>query len=708
MHSSGSQPGSKGNHRKGNSAASGNSRFKRRVNDSKGRSRSDRPDWQPKESRGAEQAFRTRGGGRPGAGRPGAGRDDRRGGRYESDDRGGSRGGERGGFRGDRRNDRGDDRRGGFREDRGGFRGDKRNDRNDDRGGFRGDRRNDRNDDRGGFRGDRRNDRNDDRGGFRGGRGGDDRGGSRGSDRGGFRNDRRNDRSDDRRGGFRDDRDGFRGDRRNDRNDDRGGFRTDRRNDRNDDRGGFRGSDRNADRGGFRGRGGDERRRGEDRGGYRGRGGNVSSDRSSRAERPQHHVRTDRTSKGYVDDTVHERLEATAIDSSTVASDFAALGLGDGIVRALTAQGVTSPFPIQSGTIPASLEGRHVLGRASTGSGKTVAFGAPVVELLMRTKSKERRVEGRSPRALIVAPTRELAEQINRTVFSLAREVGLFTVLITGGTGQQPQVASLRKGVDIVIGTPGRMEDLIDQGRLNLGRVEIAVLDEADHMAELGFIEPVGRLLRQTHPDSQKLLFSATLDREVESLVKEFLTDPAIYEAADLEQTNDQVEHTVLVADRHDKDAVLTNLAAIGIKSVFFTRTRAYADRLADQFIDDGIRATAMHGDLSQARRTRGLEKLRRGKIDVLVATDVAARGIHVDEIELVVQADPPDDHKAYVHRAGRTGRAGASGHVVTVIAPSRRRRMQELLDRAEREVVMIPVDATSDLEGILGLGRSA
>ena len=621
MRSSGGQGGRNSKHRKGGSAASGNSRFQRRVNDSKGRSsRADRPDWQPKEKRGAEQAFRTRGGGRPG----GSGRDDRRGGgRYESDDRGGSRGGERGGFRGDRRS-----------EGRGGFR---------SRGG-------------------------DERGGFRGGK-----------------------RGDDRRGGFRDDRGGFRGER---RNDERGGFRNDRRNDRNDDRGGFRGRD--------------ERRRGEDRGGFRGRGGNVSKDRPARAEHSQRPVRTDRTSKGYVDDTVHERLEATAIDSSTVASDFASLGLGDGIVRALTAQGVTSPFPIQSGTIPASLEGRHVLGRASTGSGKTVAFGAPLVELLMRTKSKERRQEGRSPRALIVAPTRELAEQINRTVFSLTREVGLFTVLITGGVGQQAQVASLRKGVDIVIGTPGRMEDLIDQGRLNLGRVEIAVLDEADHMAELGFIEPVGRLLRQTRPDSQKLLFSATLDREVEALVKEFLTDPAIYEAADLEQTNDQVEHTVLVADRHDKDAVLTNLAAIGIKSVFFTRTRAYADRLADQFIDEGIRATAMHGDLSQARRTRGLEKLRRGKIDVLVATDVAARGIHVDEIELVVQADPPDDHKAYVHRAGRTGRAGASGHVVTVIAPSRRRRMQELLDRAEREVVMIPVDATSDLEGILGLGRGS
>ena len=644
MRSNSGRSGRKGNPGKGKAAAGG-SRFQRRVNDSKGRgSKSSRPDWQPKDSR-SEPAFRTRGGARAGDAR-----DDRRGGRREADDRGGRRDDFRSSSRGSQR-DRNE--RGGYRDDRG-FRGDRR----DDRGyrSDRNDRRNDR-DDRG-YRSDRRDDRGgrferDDR------RSRDDRGGRRND--GGFRNDR-NDRGD---RGFRNDWNdrGFRNDRgernfRKDRND--GGFRTERRNDRD-----------------FRG-----------------------------AERSERHPRTDRTSRHVIDDTVHEKLEATAIDSATIASDFASLGLGDGIVRALAAQGVTSPFPIQSGTIPASIEGRHVLGRASTGSGKTVAFGAPLVERLMRTKSKERRVQGRSPRALIVAPTRELAEQINRTLMGIAREVGLFTVLVTGGVSQQSQVSSLQKGVDIVIGTPGRMEDLIDQGRLNLGRVEIAVLDEADHMAELGFIEPVGRLLRQTHPESQKLLFSATLDKEVESLVKEFLTDPAIYEAADLEQANDQVEHTVLVADRHDKDAVLANLAAIGIKSVFFTRTRAYADRLADQFAEAGIRATAMHGDLSQARRTRGLEKLRRGKVDVLVATDVAARGIHVDEIELVVQADPPDDHKAYVHRAGRTGRAGASGHVVTVIAPSRRRRMQELLERADREVVMIPVDATSDLEGMLGLGR--
>ena len=538
-----------------------------------------------------------------------------------------------------------DDRRGGRGEFRSSGRTGERSGFRDDRGGFRDDRRSG----RGGFREDRN-----DRGGFR-----EDRRG----DRGGFRNDDRG------RGGSREES-RFRNDRRGERND--RGFRNDRRNDR-----------------GFR----DDRRGGRD-------------DFRSASQAKRRDERNAKQPRNFENDVVHEKLEATAIDSATIESTFGALGLGDGIVRALAAQGVTTPFPIQAGTIPASIEGRHVLGRAATGSGKTVAFGAPLIERLLRTKSKEKRQVGRSPRALILAPTRELAEQINRTMLSITREVGLFTVLITGGTKQQPQVASLEKGVDIVIGTPGRLEDLIDQRRLNLGRVEIAVLDEADHMAELGFIEPVGRLLRQTHPESQKLLFSATLDKEVEALVNEFLTDPAIYEAADLEQVSDAVEHTVLVADRRDKDAVLENLASLGIKSVFFTRTRAYADRLADQFAESGIRATAMHGDLSQARRTRGLEKLRRGKVDVLVATDVAARGIHVDEIELVVQADPPDDHKAYVHRAGRTGRAGASGHVVTVIAPTRRRKMQELLERAEREVVMIPVDATSDLGGILGLGR--
>lgn len=404
---------------------------------------------------------------------------------------------------------------------------------------------------------------------------------------------------------------------------------------------------------------------------------------------------------------MYERLDAVQAPSDLSGTTFADLGLGPGIVGALTGMGAAQPFPIQAATIPPALEGRDVLGRGRTGSGKTIAFGAPAVEHLIRNRPEGRRPAGRPPRVLILAPTRELADQINKSVHSIARAVGIFTTLITGGVRQFTQEKALDKGVDILIGTPGRIEDLVEQRVLDLGRVEIAVLDEADHMAELGFVEPVQRLLRQTRPDSQKLLFSATLDGGVGTLIDEFLKNPAVFEVEGETQETSTIDHTVFVADRYDKDAVLASLAGLGLKSVFFTRTRAYTDLLAERFEEQGLRVASLHGDLSQTRRTRNLEKLKRGKIDVLVATDVAARGIHVDDIGLVVQADPPDEHKAYVHRAGRTGRAGAHGRVVSVIAPSRRRRMQQLLDNAQLTVPMVPVDATTDIAALLGLAES-
>ena len=440
---------------------------------------------------------------------------------------------------------------------------------------------------------------------------------------------------------------------------------------------------------------GDDRRRG---GGDRKRGGDRQRRDSQFYPTP--------ASKPFeqVEDVVYERLAAEQAPTDLAGTTFADLGLGPGIVGALKGMGATEPFPIQAATIPPALEGRDVLGRGRTGSGKTIAFGAPAVEYLIRNRPEGRRAAGRPPRVLILAPTRELADQINKAVHSIARAVGIFTTLVTGGVPQFTQEKALQKGVDILIGTPGRIEDLVEQRLLDLGRVEIAVLDEADHMAELGFVEPVQRLLRQTRPDSQKLLFSATLDGGVATLIDEFLKNPAVFEVAGETQETSTIDHSVLVADRHDKDAVLASLAGLGLKSVFFTRTRAYAELLAERFAEQGLRVTSLHGDLSQNRRTRNLDRLKRGKVDVLVATDVAARGIHVDDIGLVVQADPPDEHKAYVHRAGRTGRAGAHGRVVTVIAPTRRRRMQQLLDNAQLQVPMIPVDATSDLAGLLGI----
>jgi superfamily II DNA/RNA helicase len=385
------------------------------------------------------------------------------------------------------------------------------------------------------------------------------------------------------------------------------------------------------------------------------------------------------------EDVVLERLEAEAIQASDVVGvTFAELGLGANIVRELAALGAVSPFPIQAATIPDVLTGMDVLGRGKTGSGKTIAFGAPLVERLLLNDGAKGRKPGRNPRALILAPTRELALQIDRTIQPIARSVGLFTTQIYGGVPQHRQVTALQRGVDIVIGTPGRIEDLVEQGRLDLSSVTVTVLDEADHMCDLGFLEPVQRILRLTAPGGQRLLFSATLDSGVATLVDEFLERPSVHEVAGEDQASSTIDHRVLLIDQRDKRAIIEQLASGPGKTLVFARTRAFAEQLADDLDDAGIPAVSLHGDLNQARRTRNLAKLTSGRVTVLVATDVAARGIHVDDISLVIQADPPDEYKSYLHRAGRTGRAGNAGTVVTLVNARRRRRMDELLGRAE------------------------
>jgi superfamily II DNA/RNA helicase len=400
------------------------------------------------------------------------------------------------------------------------------------------------------------------------------------------------------------------------------------------------------------------------------------------------------------DDVVLERLEADAIQASDVDGvTFADLGLGGNIVRALGELGAAAPFPIQAATIPVVLTGRDVLGRGRTGSGQTIAFAAPLVERLMTLwaesgRANGKRTMGRAPRALIMAPTRELALQIDRTVQPIARSVGLFTTQIYGGVPQARQVGALRRGVDIVIGTPGRIEDLIEQGHLDLSEVVITVLDEADHMCDLGFLEPVQRIIRKTSEGGQKLLFSATLDTGVASLVDEFLVDPAVHEVAGEDQASGTIDHRVFVIEHREKGAIVEQLADRDGKTLIFARTRAFAEQLADQLDDAGIPAVSLHGDLSQSRRQRNLDKLSNGRVSVLVATDVAARGIHVDDIDLVIQADAPDEYKTYLHRSGRTGRAGKPGTVVTLIPRQRRRRMAELLGRAEIEAAFEDVAA--------------
>lgn len=403
------------------------------------------------------------------------------------------------------------------------------------------------------------------------------------------------------------------------------------------------------------------------------------------------------------EDVVLERLEAQAINATDVAGlTFDQLGLGKNISQSLKEMGVLNPFPIQAATIPDALAGRDVLGRGKTGSGKTVAFGAPLVERLLENEGAKSRKHGRAARALILAPTRELAMQIDRTVQPIARSVGLFTTTIVGGVPQGKQLLSLRKGVDIIIATPGRLEDLAERGHIDLSQITITVLDEADHMCDLGFLEPVQRILRDTAENGQRLLFSATLDKGVAKIVDEFLQNPAVHEVAGEDQASSTIEHLVFVVDHRSKVPVIEDLCQYPGKILIFTRTRAYAEQLADMLEDANIPAVSLHGDLNQSRRTRNLQLLTSGRVDVLVATDVAARGIHVDDIDLVIQADPPDEYKTYMHRAGRTGRAGKQGTVVTLVAKTRQRKMNDLLQRAEIQAAMIPVEAGSDVLGYL------
>ncbi len=439
--------------------------------------------------------------------------------------------------------------------------------------------------------------------------------------------------------------------------------------------------------------------------------------RSDRDDRPQRRSfdedrapRRDRDdSRGsYVpaDDVKLEKLQAEA----TVAADvegvsFTDLGIGGNISRTLAEMGATSPFPIQAATIPDVLAGKDVLGRGRTGSGKTIAFGAPLVEKLMEHGGGTKRKMGRAPRALILAPTRELALQIDRTVQPIARSVGLFTTQIYGGVPYGRQEGALERGVDIIVGTPGRVQDLMNKGTLDLSEVVVSVLDEADHMCDLGFLEPVREILSATAEvtpqgnRAQKLLFSATLDAQVASLVSEFLHEPSVHEVAGEDQASSTIDHRVLVVvEQRQKDQVLEELVAGDGKTIVFARTRAYAERLADQFEDAGIRATSLHGDLNQSRRTRNLQLLTSGRVNVLVATDVAARGIHVDDVSLVVQADAPDDYKAYMHRSGRTGRAGKEGTVVTIVPRGRIRKIEGILENAEIEADLVqaaPVTAS-------------
>jgi superfamily II DNA/RNA helicase len=346
-------------------------------------------------------------------------------------------------------------------------------------------------------------------------------------------------------------------------------------------------------------------------------------------------------------------------------STFADFGLPEAVVTALTAAGIESPFPIQSATLPDSLAGRDVLGRGRTGSGKTYAFLLPVVARLAASATPRR--SGR-PRALILAPTRELATQIDASLAPLAKATNLRSVTVFGGVSAGPQIQKLRDGVDIVIACPGRLEDHVKSGHADLSAVQITVLDEADHMADLGFLPPVKRLLDRTPRDCQRLLFSATLDGGVDVLVQRYLRDPIVHSVDSENSPVSTLVHHVLHVDGAARFDVLADLAASPGRTIVFARTKYGAKGLARKLNSRGVPAVELHGNLSQNARTRNLGAFSDGSASVLVATDIAARGIHVDDVNLVVHADPPVEHKAYLHRSGRTARAGNDGTVVTLM----------------------------------------
>lgn len=382
---------------------------------------------------------------------------------------------------------------------------------------------------------------------------------------------------------------------------------------------------------------------------------------------------------------------------------FADLGIHPRVIAALKERGIDSPFPIQAATLPDSLAGRDVLGRGRTGSGKTVAFALPMVSALAQSG---RRRAPHTPRALVLVPTRELAIQVAETVTPLAAALELRTMTIFGGVGQNPQVSALRRGIDIVIATPGRLEDLIGQGHVRLGDIEVTVLDEADHMADLGFLPAVKRLLDATPRDGQRLLFSATLDNAIDQLVKRYLHNPVTHSVDSAASPVPAMTHHLFNVSRDNKPAVVRELVAGQGRTLAFTRTKHAAKKLAKQLTASGIPAVDLHGNLSQSARQRNLAAFSDGSSRVLVATDIAARGIHVDDVTLVVHVDPPAEHKAYLHRSGRTARAGAEGVVVTVSTPEERGDTRTLMRQAGIKPTAVDVTpghpAIGDLTGPL------
>nr|WP_235484695.1 DEAD/DEAH box helicase [Streptomyces roseoverticillatus] len=380
-------------------------------------------------------------------------------------------------------------------------------------------------------------------------------------------------------------------------------------------------------------------------------------------------------------------------------TSFADLELPAEVLRTLTGLGLHEPFPIQAATLPHSLAGHDVLGRGRTGSGKTLAFGLP---LLARTAG--RRAESKQPLALILVPTRELAQQVTEALAPYADALRLRMAAVVGGMSIGRQAAALRDGAEVVVATPGRLHDLIERKACRLGRVRITVLDEADQMCDMGFLPQVTEVLDQVHPDGQRMLFSATLDRDVDQLVRRYLHDPVVHSVDPSAGAVTTMDHHVLVVHGPDRYAVTTEIAARDGRVLLFLDTKHAVDLLTRHLRASGVHAAALHSGKSQPQRTRTLAQFKNGQITVLVATNVAARGLHVDDLDLVVNVDPPTDPKDYLHRAGRTARAGESGSVVTLVLPGQRRETSRLMAEAGIEPTITKVrSGEAELSRITG-----
>ncbi|MEY4311986.1 MAG: hypothetical protein RLZZ571_756, partial [Actinomycetota bacterium] len=406
----------------------------------------------------------------------------------------------------------------------------------------------------------------------------------------------------------------------------------------------------------------------------------VRAERTERTERPARAERSPRIEKPKRE-VAYEKLEPVDLPA------WSELGVDENLLPILNRAGIVEPFPIQVKTLPDAISGRDVLGRGQTGSGKTLAFG-----LAMLTKLAHRKATAHHPLGLVLVPTRELAMQVTDALKPLAQGVDLDIRLIAGGMPYAKQIDALRRSVPILVATPGRLNDLIEQGHVKLDKTEITILDEADQMCDMGFFPQIVEILDYTKPKTQRLLFSATLDRDVDKIVKKYLNNPVEHATDTSKASVKTMDHYLFTVYREDKDEILAEIGSREGKTIFFARTQLGVERIAKDLARKGVAAGALHGGKTQGARTRTLAQFKEGVTDVLVATDVAARGIHVDGVDLVVHVDAPTDPKDYLHRAGRTARAGESGAVVTLVGPRQQRGVEQMMQRAGVEAKVVRV----------------